>query len=392
MNLKKVLALLRYLAVVTTVSLILIVLVEAVAVIIVPTRYQDPPPVTTADWIYSDALSPRDTTWMKQFVGEFLRSYDSEWTSYVYFKRKPFTGTCINVDSNGIRFTPQFSHASVGAFRPVQVVLLGGSTMWGTCARDSGTIPSALARVISEDGSASSGHVVNMGESGYVSTQDVLRLELELRKGHVPDVVILYDGVNDVFSAYQNNEPGLPQNEVHRSLEFNLLKDGGKMRKLGWEDLLNRTVTAELLTSVRTLFSQPPPPAPTHLETAAGVVRLYRGNLEIVEGLSKQYGFQFEAYWQPVVFSKRSPSPYEQKQSAKVQYIRPLFQDVYRRVAQDSILRHNPHFHNISEIFDNPERLVFLDFCHITEAGNSAIAGRIYADIRQYLRQPFSPL
>ena len=391
MNLQKVFALLRYLAVVTCVSLILILLVEVVAVIIAPTRYQDPPPVTAADWIYSDALSSRDTTWMKQFVDEFLRSYDSEWTSYVYFRRKPFSGTCINVDSNGIRYTPQFSHASVGTARPVQVVLLGGSTMWGTCARDSGTIPSALSRVISEDDSAPSAHVVNMGESGFVSTQEVIRLELELRKGNVPDIVILYDGVNDVFSAYQNNEPGLPQNEMHRSLEFNLLKDGGRMRKLGWEDLFSRTVTAEVLTSIRTAVSQPPSPALTHLEVAAGVVRLYRGNLEILEALSKQYGFRFEAYWQPVVFSKGNPSPYEQKQSGKVQYVRPLFLDVYRRVAQDSVLRNNSHFHNISDIFDNPETLVFLDFCHVTEAGNGMLARRIYADIRQRLRQPFSP-
>ena len=45
-------------------------------------------------------------------------------------------------------------------------------------------------------------------------------LELELQRGNVPDVVIFYDGVNDVFSTFQNGASGLPQNEASRVEEF----------------------------------------------------------------------------------------------------------------------------------------------------------------------------
>jgi len=223
---------------------------------------------------------------------------------------------------------------------------------------------------------------VNMGESGFVSMQSILSLELELRRGNIPDVVIMYDGVNDVFSAYQNSEPGLPQNEMHRAMEFNLLKEGGRMRMLGLKDLLGRTVTASVLQSIRSAVSSAPPPAPPHRELAEGIVRLYRGNLEIMEALSKQYGFRYEAYWQPVVFSKKELSPYEQRQSDMQQHVRPLFQDVYERVKLDSVLRHNTRFHNISGIFDTSGRPVYIDFCHITEAGNAIVAQAMYADIR----------
>ena len=49
--------------------------------------------------------------------------------------------------------------------------------------------------------------VVNFGESGFVSTQGVIQLILELQSGNIPDLVIFYDGVNDVYAAYQSGRP-----------------------------------------------------------------------------------------------------------------------------------------------------------------------------------------
>ena len=388
MVIQKGIRLLRYLAVITAVSVCFVVLVELGAWLFIPGRHKDPPPVTADAWISSDALAAHDTVWLKEFVDEFCQSYHTHWTSYVYFHRDPFSGKHITIDSNGIRSTVQWGMRTFQSGHPTRIFLLGGSTMWGTGSRDSGTIPSAIARLIGNDTGAGPAYVMNMGESGYVSMQSILGLELELRRGNIPDIVILYDGVNDVFSAYQNGEPGLPQNEMHRGTEFNLLKEGGRMRMLGLNDFLGRTVTASVLQSIRSGFSSIPPPAPPHTELAEGIVRLYRGNLEIMEALSKQYGFRYEAYWQPVVFSKQHLSPYEQLQSDKQQHVRPLFLDVYRRVEQDSVLRHNARFHNMSSIFDVTGMPVYIDFCHITEGGNAIIAQKMYADIRGSLLLP----
>jgi hypothetical protein len=268
---------------------------------------------------------------------------------------------------------------------PKRIFLFGGSTMWGTGARDSGTIASALWRVVASDPAAVPAQIVNMGESGYVSTQGVLRLELELRKGNVPDIAILYDGANDVFSAYQNGEAGVPQNEMHRAMEFNLLMDGKAMRVLGLSDLLGRTVTAAVIKSIRSAISTITLTPLPRVEIAGDIVRLYRGNLEIVEALSRQFGFRYEAYWQPTVFSRTNPSPYERRQSDKQQEIRPLFVEAYHRIAQDSLLRANPRFHDISDVFNRVDTPVYLDFCHITETSNAIVAQRMYDDIRSFL-------
>jgi lysophospholipase L1-like esterase len=375
-------SLLRSIAVTTSVSIGIILCVELAGWLLKPDRYENPPAVTADAWISSDALAPGDTVWLKEFVDEFCRSYTAHWTSYVYFKRNPFSGKHINVDTNGIRRTAQFALRKTSDVRPMRVFLIGGSTMWGTGARDSGTIASALSRTIASDTTFGSTEVVNLGESGYVSTQSVIRLELELRKGNIPDIVILYDGVNDVFAAYQNLQPGLPQNETHRATEFNLLKERGRMRRIWLDSLISRTFTAGVVQSLRAMISSPPPPAPPHIELAPEIVRLYRENLKIVEALAKQYGFIYEAYWQPVVFTKRSFSPYEQKQADLVGYARPLFQEVYSQVREDADLRDYKHFHNISTIFDTIGTPVYLDFCHITESGNSVVARQMHADMK----------
>ena len=385
-TLQKGKALLRYLAAITAISLGLLLLLEFAGWILTPERYQQPPAVTADAWIYSDALPRPDTVWMKEFVDEFCQSYNAYWTSYVYFRRYPFSGRHINVDSSGLRRTHQAALRTGDSIRPPRLLLLGGSTMWGTGARDSGTIPSALARAIAADSVFGPAEVVNLGESGYVSTQGVLRLELELRKGNIPDLVVLYDGVNDVFSAYQNGAAGLPQNETHRADEFNLLKDYGRMMRLGAGDVLSRTVTAGIISSIREKMTVAPPPPPPQMDVVGDVIRLYRENLGIVDALSRQYGFRYEAYWQPVVFTRRNPSPYEQNESEKVKHVRPLFLEVYRQLQLDSVLQGNPRFHDISGIFDTVETPVYLDFCHISEPANAIIARRMYADITASFR------
>ena len=357
----------------------ILLLAEAVAWGISPGRYRNPPAVTADAWISSDALSGADTVWMKEFVNEFCDSYVARWRSYVYFQRVPFTGRHINVDSAGLRYTPQFKTDSSPP--ALTIALLGGSTMWGTGSRDSGTIPSALARLIAADPDFPPARVVNMGETGYVSTQGLLALELELRKGNVPDVVILYDGVNDIFSAYQNGVAGLPQNEAHRAAEFNLLKDGGRTRALGISDLWKRTLTAGVLDTLRHLLAPTPPPPEPDPRLPAEILKLYKGNIEILEALSRQFGFAYLACWQPVVFSKSDPSPYERRQSDLWHYVRPLFEETYRLVEADPILRSNPRFHNLAGILDGPP--AYLDFCHVTEDANAVIAGAILGDLKR---------
>ena len=103
-------ALLRYMLIMTGICLSLFLLVELTGWLLVPDRYRNPPAVTADAWIHSDALTGTDTLWLKEFVDEFCRSYSARWTSYLYFRREPFSGRLINVDSSG-----RENHSSIPA-------------------------------------------------------------------------------------------------------------------------------------------------------------------------------------------------------------------------------------------------------------------------------------
>ena len=107
--------------------------------------------------------------------------------------------------------------------------MFGGSTMWGVGARDEGTIPSLLARDLTDRGI--NGRVKNFGEIGYVSSQQVIALMRELENGVRPEIVIFYDGINDTTSAVLERAAGIPVNEVNRRVEFNVR--GEPLRLLG---------------------------------------------------------------------------------------------------------------------------------------------------------------
>src|SRR5439155_17899889 len=99
----------------------------------------------------------------------------------------------------------------------------GGSTMWGTSQRDDHTIAAEAAhRLQALAGPNARVEVTNFGETGYVNTQELLQLMLELRAGHRPDVVVFYDGLNEVAATVQGGTAGLPQNESKRVAEFTM--------------------------------------------------------------------------------------------------------------------------------------------------------------------------
>jgi len=167
--------------------------------------------------------------WAEQFWYEFRLSGKQRYYPYVGWRRAPFKGKTIEIDQNGIRLTPG-ADCSANSFK---AFAFGGSTMWGTGSPNWGTIPAHL-----QAGLAKLRHgpvcVMNFGESGYVSTQDVIMLLTQLRSGNVPDLVLFFNVSGDIYAAYQSGRAGVPQNLVEIAARF----EGGK----------NPPVLFELLT------------------------------------------------------------------------------------------------------------------------------------------------
>jgi lysophospholipase L1-like esterase len=307
----------------------------------------------------------------------------------VYWRLRPYHGQYINIDEQGIRRT--WNASSAPAPNQVRIFMFGGSTLWGYGARDEFTIPSLVARKLSGDPRPP--WVVNFGEAGYVSTQELITLMLELRKGNVPDVAVFYDGVNDAWAAFQANAPGLPQNEINRVAEFNTRERLNWRR--GFVEKLGLYRFARGLTVALASGGQDTPARGRFMDPAlaAAVVETYLGNVRLVNALAREYGFKTVFFWQPTIYSKQVLSPEEERWrltgTRRPGRGAPAFAEEYR--AFNEAFRHRMKTSaieglvDLSGVFERERGTIFIDRFHISEVGNERVADAMAPVLRTVL-------
>ena len=145
-------------------------------------------PASTADR-RAELPNYREIDWAAVHFEE-LRYASVEYHSFYGWRRKPFAGHTIAIDQMGIRPTP--GAAPLESPDPL-VVFLGGSTMWGEGADNHSTIPAHFVR---QAGQPLRAH--NLGESAFNAFQGYLFLRMHILDGLRPDLVVSYDGINNV--------------------------------------------------------------------------------------------------------------------------------------------------------------------------------------------------
>lgn len=132
-------------------------------------------------------MTPEINAALKEMRGDDTFAYEA----FVGWQAWAQSGEYINIAADGIRHTPGQPEKA-----DRQVLLFGGSTMWGWGVGDGNTIPAHLQRQLPER------KVVNLGEISFNGTQELNRLLLYMTKH--PDTrgsVIFFDGVNEMLSS-----------------------------------------------------------------------------------------------------------------------------------------------------------------------------------------------
>ena len=140
-----------------------------------------------------------EAPWVEEYWCEFYRIH-AGYVPYLYTRLDDTRQPLIN-SQDGVRRSYQASDRPDDA--PV-VWFFGGSTMWGWGQRDQHTIPSEVARLAERAGAPI--EAVNFGQLAWMHWQEVLAFEQELATRPAPDLVVFYDGVNDV--NVQTYDPG----------------------------------------------------------------------------------------------------------------------------------------------------------------------------------------
>ncbi len=250
--------------------------------------------------------------------------------------------------------------------------------MWGWGAPDWGTIPAYLQAELQQRRGGPV-CVVNFGEQAYVSTQSLIQLELLLESGRVPNVVVFYDGVNEVLAASQNARPFFHQNYE----EVAKLFQSPRHPLTTW---LGQSSSVYLMRQARSQFggSSRPHVAFDPDRVADDVAAAYLANLKTVRALAQAYGFEVHFFWQPYILLGDKPlSPEERQMQSGLNWVlnldqplRRLFTVTHERI--EARAETVDDLHDLVHAFDDVPDPIWIDtWGHITPDGNRLVAQSI---------------
>jgi hypothetical protein len=315
--------------------------------------------------------------WAEVYWREAKQAQGVRYEPYVIWKHFPFAGKTVNYNQEGIRQTPG-AHCSSDAYT---VFTFGGSTMLGWGAPDWGTI-AAYVQTELQDRMDKPVCVVNLAEDGYVSTQSLVVLMLQLQSGNTPDMVIFYDGINEVIAAYEAKKP---------SVHVTLTKIAGR-----FEQKERPLVTWGKGTRIYTFIqrwagdlrqwgqrnssddSSQRGMENDAVELAAAVAETYFGNYKIVHALAEEYNFGYHFFLQPHLAVEGKPlTTDEQKMKSEIDPMLAVFAEaVYENIALRS--RDYEYFRDLTDVFEKEASQIYIDDVgHITPEGNHLVAQEI---------------
>jgi hypothetical protein len=322
--------------------------------------------------------------WAERYWYEMRLSRTQRYHPYVGWRRAPFNGKTIDIDQNGIRATPG-ADCRANSFK---VFTFGESTMWGTGSPNWGTIPANLQKGL-EKLRPGPICVTNFAESAYVTTQDVITLQMQLRSGNVPDVVVFYGLSGDIGSAYESGRVGIHANFNDIAARFQ-----GRREPLTFVDRLRSTsaysLIDQLVGKLTITNPQQKTPIPFEMVTYESreidvpklselVVQDYFANYEIVRALAQKYGFKYFFFVPPVVTLGNKPLTSEEQEMKHVMAshvaLDKLLTAAYQNVEGASSRYQN--LYSMVHIFDHYDSLIFIDGSHVTPIGNQLIAQKM---------------
>ncbi len=198
--LNKLLAWHRLIAVVLLNTILLFVVINALAYVFLKVRHSFYNPNTPLSKYSDQALAEVYPEYNQQERKAILSENWSRgyaFDSYLLVREIPYQGKYLNVSAAGFRLSK-----SQGPWPPdpanINVFLFGGSTAFGYGVADDETIASYLQEDLARY-TRKRLCVYNFGAATYYSTQERILFERLLTQGHKPDIAIFVDGLNEFW-------------------------------------------------------------------------------------------------------------------------------------------------------------------------------------------------
>lgn len=291
------------------------------------------------------------------------------WHPYTYWRTTAYHGKWVNVGDDGLRAT---TPAPAGDKPVVRLFVFGGSAVWGYGVEDAATLPSLFSERLNRD-SACRVEVVNFGQLGYVSGQELASFTDQLRLGNIPDVALFHHGWNDIAAAHVSQKAGVPMNEVNRRREFNVLHRDNTFAWLakGLPNVFHRT-----LKKIYRIIDYDPPVTialtdDQRRQLGADSMAILGANQRTIAALGREWGVRTLAGVQPSLGTKHVHSPFEAK-LAKLESDVGLLVDEANTHLKQSLPEGTVL--DVMNALDDDPRPLYFDSVHLAEDGNRAVA------------------
>jgi hypothetical protein len=309
-------------------------------VVLPPASVAPPPrsPIPPADNPVWKSKALAHVPWARDFFLE-LSTIGSDDQPYILFRNADHKGRYLNT-RDGSRVS--YESPAADADSPV-IWFFGGSTMLGWAQRDDHTIASEVARLAEADGHPV--RVVNDGVPGYVNFQEVMRFEQRLAVRPAPDMVVFYDGSNDVATGIiqpATDQPTLLNDPLNLGL-----------RMQGELPAPDPIVDLQLLGEEVRRYSR----WTIRPDSVRRAMRAYRRGLAIARDLADEHGVEMATFFQPVTTDD-------------------YLLDAARKALPPDVI-------DISQVLkEAPGKDTYIDVVHTNELGARIVAEEIYRHLR----------
>ncbi len=271
----------------------------------------------------------------------------------------------------------------------IRVMLLGSSVVVnGTTPAD--TIAKRLERKLRERGFPGAA-VWNCGITSCVSGQELALLTHRVPR-YRPDLILVFDGVNDIYSpTIYDPRPGYPYN--FRRFEEGFARASGKSWTPGEKlSLLLREsalVRALLPAAQREAAFKDQALEKEVAFTSPGwgrqIIASYRENLEKMAAFCRGMGYRGVFTLQPSVFTRKQLFPPERRDEGSPEFQRymsgqyqaagEVMRSLQAGVGGED--RGRLAFAELTGVFDSHPGPLYWDFIHFTDQGNELVAGAL---------------
>jgi hypothetical protein len=291
--------------------------------------------------------------WAKKHYQE-LEKLNIKYYDHIGWKRNDFNGDTITI-KNGYRMNNSNENFELNK----DIWIFGGSTIWGTGTDDKNTIPSLIEKLTNVS-------TLNLGETGYTTTQELNLLNKEL-VNHKPQIIIFYDGVNDVGKC-------LKDLNYFSTTQENIIKS--KLNKSYFENTL--IAPSKILKEVSNFFQEKFKKTShsfdcdTDVSKAEKIAKIFVNNWINVKLIADKNNIKFIPVLQPTIFTSTSNKDYlflnsELSSQLKIQY------EILYKLIKNELDNKNFKYLNLENSLNKKENY-FIDYCHLFPNGNMIIA------------------